>query len=81
MSNTNTHERLGSIVCIATGDVLADQNGVVLIDCVRAGRGSDTWFQEAWIRLDRYDQACDSLEAWDTIKRYKAGAQLPIYMY
>ncbi len=81
MSNTNMPERLGDIVCIATGDVLVDKNGKVLIDCVRAGRGSDTWFQEAWIRLDRYDHECDSLESWDSINRYKAGTQLPPYMY
>lgn len=71
---------MNAIVCINSGITLVDTDGNVLVDCVRAGRGWNTGVQEEWIRLDKFDTSCDSLDHWDSITRFKAGTQLPLFM-
>ena len=78
---TQDEKYISDIICLASGRPLVDQNGVVLIDCVRLGHGWGTGFRECWISLECYDPSCDKLVAWDTVHRYKAGYQLAPYMY
>ncbi len=67
-------------VCINSGETLVDSDGNVLQDCVRVGRGWGTGFQEAWIRFDKYDPKAGMMTAWDSVRRYRSGEVLPIYM-